>query len=480
MIDFLFENPWFILLTYAIGFLGAAHAIMHIKSPQSAIAWGFTIFFLPFLALPLYILFSHVRFVHFIKDHKKELKTCDLLYQGIWKDLDKKFYQFGINDPDDIVENTMRGTKQFPLIGGHDIHLLKNKETYDAIFKKLERAEDYILLSYFLVRHDEVGQKLRNLLLRKAEEGVRVFFLYDEQGCSNTYKSFWRSFTHEDIHISGFNKIHGPRTLMHYNFRNHRKIIIIDGVYAFTGGLNIGLDYIGKGSEFDHWRDTHIGFSGPAVLALQKTFCRDWYWSTGSILSLNWKFPEITSALSEDSLQIIPAQPKRYRSAALYIYLAAIQSARKRIWITSPYFIPVPELFVALKVAVARGVDVKILLPKNFDHFHTYFAGMTYIHEAVSAGVEVHLYQKGFMHQKTFLIDDELCNIGSLNMDYRSLDLNFEIMALSRSPKLCKTVEKMLKEDLKECIRVKGTYYKKQPVHIRFIAQFIRLFSPVL
>lgn len=481
---FFMDHIGFVLITYLIGLFCAAHAVMYIRTPQSAVAWALTLFFMPYVTLPFYLMFSHLRFAQFVKAHRRKLTMCDDLYKEIWSRLDSYYQDNGLHNPDDLVDTSLSGTGQFPMIAGHDITLLQNgRETYDAMHEKIRSAKKYICLSYFLVRHDREGRALRDLLIEKAEEGVDVYFLYDEQGCSNTYGSFWKGFQHEDIQLRPFNAINGPRTLLHYNFRNHRKVVIVDGLYAFTGGLNIGQDYCGEGEKFDHWRDTHIGFSGAAVLTLQKCFCRDWYWATGGILELDWPLPKIPTTKGEkknQTLQVIPTYPEQHKNASLYVYLSIINAAKKRIWITSPYFIPVPEIYAALKHAVIRGVDVKIILPKNSDHFHTYFAGMTYIHAACRAGIEVYLYKRGFMHQKTMLIDDDNCGVGSLNMDYRSIQLNFEIMTLSRSKTFCTQMDKMLREDLKECIHVSGNYFRKQPFHIRLTAYFIRLFSPIL
>ena len=482
MIGFFTDNWIVILLTYLVGLISAAHAIIYIKTPQSAVAWSLTLFFIPYIALPLYLMFSYVRFRQFIKDYRRSLKTCDDLYKDVWDQI-AMFYEENTQPTAyDSIDTTLSGTNKYPLTEGHDITLLKNgRATYDALHKQIKQAKSYVLITYFLVRADREGQALRDLLLQKAEEGVDIYFLYDEQGCSNTDKRFWQSFTHEDIHLSGFNAIHGPHTLLHYNFRNHRKLVVVDGEYAFTGGLNIGNDYCGEGAKFDHWRDSHIGFSGPAVLTMQKCFCRDWYWATGEILELSWTFPQLKkSKQNECSLQAMPTYPTRHRSASLYVYLAIINSAKQRIWLTSPYFIPVPEIFAALKHAVLRGVDVKIIIPKNSDQLHTYYAEITYINKALHAGLDVLLYKEGFMHQKTILVDDNFCGIGSMNMDYRSIDLNFEIMALSRCPNFCKQMDEMLCEDLEYCINVKGRYFRKQPLYIRLIAHFIRLFSPIL
>lgn len=482
MIQLFTDNSVLVIITYILSLLLSAHAVVHIKNPQSATGWAFMLFLLPYITLPFYMLFSHLRFKGFIKAYKKKLKICEQLYRPVWNPLYRFYYEHAGLDPNDIVDGTLKGTKQLPIIGGHEIKLLKNgRAVYDSIMAEIEQAEEYILISYFLVRYDSEGTKLRDLLIKKAHEGVVVYFLFDEQGCHNTDKDFWRGFKKEEnIRLSGFNAINGPRTMLYYNFRNHRKLVVVDGKTGFTGGLNWGGEYVDGGSKFEGWRDTHIRFTGPAVLTLQMCFCRDWYWATGEILSLDWSLPSPEHLNEKQTLQVIPTQPQLYSNASLYVPLAAIHSAKKRIWITSPYFIPIPELFTALKLAVLRGIEVKILLPKDFDHFHTYFAGMTYIHEAKKAGIDVYFYEKGFMHQKTFLIDYSLCNIGSLNIDYRSVDLNFEIMTLSRSQKLCIEMEEMLLDDLNNCIKVKGHFFKKQPIYIKTLAYTARLFSPIL
>ena len=261
------------------------------------------------------------------------------------------------------------------------------------------------------------------------------------------------------------------------NFRNHRKLLVADGQLALTGGLNVGVEYNGEDARFGLWRDTHARVTGPAVQALQMPFVEDWYWATAEILTLNWQpAPAATQSMT---VQVLATGPADDLDVCALTFLRLINSARRRLWLASPYFVPDPAVLAALQLAALRGVDVRVLLPDRPDYRLLYLSSFSYYDALAQAGITLYRYTAGFLHQKVLLVDDDLAAVGSINVDYRSFHLNFELALLVADTTFSRDVAAMLEADFTRCYRVDLSDYARRPWWFKASVRVARLLSPV-
>ena len=262
------------------------------------------------------------------------------------------------------------------------------------------------------------------------------------------------------------------------NFRNHRKIVVVDGHTCWIGGHNVGDEYMGRSEKFDYWRDTHLKINGPATLAAQLSFLEDWHWATDSLIELDWN--AALTVRGDENILIIPSGPAdKYETAGL-MFTHAINSAKERIWIASPYFVPDESIIAALQLAGLRGVDVRIVIPDESDSLLVYLAAYSYFQQAGKSGVKFYRYTNGFMHQKTMLIDDNLSAVGTANFDNRSFRLNFEITAFIVDHDFNSQVEQMFINDFKDSRHMQGDELQSKPYWFKLMVQSARLMAPIL
>jgi cardiolipin synthase len=354
-------------------------------------------------------------------------------------------------------------------------------ETFDHIFHELKKAKHHIHLEYYILRHDEVGKKLKDLLITKAKEGVEVRFLYDAVGSWRLSKKYIKELSKAGIEMVPFLPVRFPLFNNKINFRNHRKIIVIDGGIGFVGGLNIGDEYLGKDSYFGYWRDTHLLIKGEAVRTLQMIFLQDWYYMTDKKLLSN---TYLTSTLEQPEhtggVQLIAGGPDNKWDVIKNLFFSMIISAKESIWIASPYFVPDEDILSALKVAALSGIDVRLLVPHRPDKKIVYYASRSYFPELLDAGAKVYEYQKGFLHSKIIIVDYELASIGTANMDMRSFHLNFEVNAfLFRTGSTQKLVNEYIK-DIEHSKVISFDEFSKRPFYKKVFESTARLLSPML
>ncbi|PGT80697.1 MULTISPECIES: cardiolipin synthase [Bacillaceae] len=354
-------------------------------------------------------------------------------------------------------------------------------ETFDHIFRELKKAKHHIHLEYYIVRHDQVGNELKNLLIEKAREGVEVRFLYDAVGSWKLSKEYIRSMGKAGIEMVPFLPVRIPFLNNKINFRNHRKIIVIDGEVGFVGGLNVGDEYLGKDTYFGYWRDTHLLIKGEAVRTLQMIFLQDWYYMTDKKLLFQSYLSSNSDDLEETGgVQLIAGGPDNKWDVIKNLFFSMIISAKESIWIASPYFIPDEDILTALKVAALSGIDVRLLVPERPDKKIVYHASRSYFPELLDAGVKVYEYKKGFLHSKIVIVDYELASIGTANMDMRSFHLNFEVNAfLYRTGSTQKLVDAYMNDiDLSREIIMEE--FAKRSFAIKLFESAARLMSPLL
>jgi cardiolipin synthase A/B len=359
--------------------------------------------------------------------------------------------------------------------------LTNGEETFSTIFEELEKATHHIHLEYYIVRHDEVGQKLKTILIEKAKKGVHVRFLYDAVGSWKLSKTYIQELRNAGVEMIPFSPVRLPFLSNTINFRNHRKIIVIDGTIGFVGGLNIGDEYLGKDKYFGFWRDTHLWIRGEAVRTLQLIFLQDWYYMTGkTLLTPEYLSPELVHYDGQGGVQLIAGGPDQKWEVIKHLYFAMITSAQRSIWIASPYFVPDEDILTALKIAALSGLDVRILAPKRPDKKIVFYASRSYFPELLEAGVKIYEYSKGFLHSKIMIVDGELASIGTANMDMRSFHLNFEVNAFLYHTDSTKKLVADFLEDLKEASPIDYETFQQRPLSIRVVESVSRLLSPLL
>ncbi len=358
--------------------------------------------------------------------------------------------------------------------------LTNGDETFHHIIRELKRARHHIHMEYYIVRDDHIGQTIKDILIEKAKQGVKVRFLFDSVGSWKLSKKYIADLRNAGVEAVAFGPVKLPFLNSKFNFRNHRKIIVIDGNLGFVGGLNIGDEYLGRDKNIGFWRDTHLMVKGEAVRTLQLIFLQDWYYMTNySFLTAEYLSPQ-PSNKSHGGVQLIAGGPDNEWSVIKNIFFAMITSAEKSVWIASPYFIPDEDIFSAIKIAALSGVDVRLLVPNRPDKRIVFHASRSYFPELLEAGVKVYEYQRGFMHSKIVIVDHELASIGTSNMDMRSFHLNFEVNAfLYRTKSTQKLVTEYL-NDLEYSKQLDLETFGKRNIGIRLLESTARLLSPML
>jgi cardiolipin synthase len=443
-----FLNPLYATLTIALELVGIAlamRAILIARTPQSAIAWAGVLVVLPIVGIPLFLIFGESRFAGYILAVASPSGPLYESLQFIVRHLDgyKVAFRGPFNEPARMAENI----SHLPATGSNDVKLLiDGAETFDAIFQAIDDAVESVWIQFFIIHDDRLGSALADRLISAARRGVQCRVLYDQVGSKALPSSWAKKLRVEGIKVEAFvtNRQFGRN--FQINFRNHRKLVITDSRVAFLGGLNVGDEYMGQNQHFGPWRDTHLRIEGPAVAGFQLSFLEDWHYTTGDS-----SLPRLPSPSLEHGGQAIvfpiAAGPAENWSICPAVYLSTIHCATRRLWIASPYFVPSSPLLYAICHAAIRGVDVRIILPQMADHILPWLSSFTYYPKLREAGVKVWRYQPGFMHQKVLLADDDMALVGSINFDYRSFMLNFELSAAIQDKKFAETVETMFLAD---------------------------------
>jgi cardiolipin synthase len=464
-----------LIVVHGLGVLNAIHAALKVRTPQAAIGWALGLVTFPYFAIPLYWTFGRTKFIGY---------RCALTEQSeplhsIAREAADALEPFAA--PLDATDGLARWRKMLTALpatrGNHAELLVDGDATFDAVFAAIDSATEYLLVQFFIVHEDTLGMKFREHLMRKARDGVRVYFLYDEVGCHRLSTKYLQVLCESGARVEGFKTTRGWGNRFQLNFRNHRKLVIADGREALTGGLNVGDEYMGRSKRFGPWRDTFLRVRGPAVQAAQLTFVEDWYWATGEVPKLRWK--PSAAADADQRAMVLATGPADEADRCSLAFIRAVNSARRRLWISSPYFVPDTTVLTALQLAALRGVEVRLLLPERSDHRLPMLSSFSYYESLALAGIELYRYQPGFLHQKALLVDDDLAAIGSINVDYRSFHLNFEVVVMVTDPDFSRQVETMLAADFARARLVDYSEYHRRPWWFRLAVRLARLFSPV-
>ena len=467
-----------------LGIAAAMEAIMKTRTAPGAIAWTLSLILMPVLVLPLYLVFGRRKF----RGYRKARRLGSAPIQQLAAKLGQHLQQYLMTDPPHAV---LERVAQMPFTLANQLTLLVNGDaTFAALFAAIRNARDYILLEYYIVRDDALGLALCELLLAKSREGVRIFFLYDEIGSFQLSRSYIKLLIEGGVDIRSFHTTKGRRNRFQLNFRNHRKIAVVDGEFGMIGGSNIGEEYLGHHAVLTPWRDTNMALRGPAVQCLQLVFLEDWYWACEQIPALNWTPVVETTATPLDepvdalttsaaTALVVPTGPADSLESCVLFMLHLINSAKKRLWIVSPYFVPDPSTINALQLAALRGVDVRILLPEKADKQLVWLSSFAYLDDVQSTGIQVYRYRAGFLHQKVWLVDDDCAVIGTSNLDNRSFRLNFEVSVVVCQREFAGWVEDMLVADLAQSRLLLPNQVRDRPWWFRLAVRCAYLLAPI-
>mgnify|MGYP002655157342 CR=1 FL=1 len=472
------SSTWLGLATviafYGIGLLHVLHALMHVRTSQGTIAWVISLLALPFLAIPLYWLLGRTRFSQSVGGRREKDSRLGQLAATMLQRL--RHCEVAIPD-DDGFEKAALLLGGLPFTKGNELELLIDGDaTFDRIFEVIGSSQRYLCVNFFIVKNDRLGTRFQEALIERARAGVKVYFLFDEIGSHKLPRRYLRAMTEAGIECRSFGINRHWWSRLQLNFRNHRKIVISDGETAFVGGLNVGDEYLGRDQRFGAWRDTHLKMRGPVVQAVQMVFLEDWFWAANQVPDLHW---ETQVEQADQVAAIIPTGPADQVDSWQLIVAEAANSARRKLWITSPYFVPDEGVLTALQAAAIRGVDVRIMIPERPDHLLVWLSAFSYYEQAIPFGVKLFCYQDGFLHQKVMLIDQRLAAVGTANLDNRSFRLNFEITAFSTDPKFVAEVETMLAADFGRSREAQMTDFTAKSFLFRAACRAARLLAPI-
>jgi cardiolipin synthase len=463
-------------LLHLLGIFSACEALYRSRSSQGAIAWGLFLVIFPYAGLPCYWILGRSKF----RGYRERLaRVVQHERSGLaWYRAQIERHAVGVEEQAPEITATFSRISERQFLAGNHVELLIDGDaTFRSIFQAIDEAKTYVLVEFFIIKDDALGLELKNTLKKAAQRGVKVFVLYDEIGSHALSARYREELSLHGVHVSPFGTRKGIVNFFQVNFRNHRKIVVVDGQVSFIGGLNVGDEYLGKDPRFGHWRDTHLKLVGPAALEAKALFVVDWVWATGEV-------PEIAgiepTAAGKLPVLTIGSGPADERDRCLLFFLNCIAAAKSRVWIASPYFVPDDALLSALQLAALRGVDVRVLLPAKRDHTLVWLASFFFVPAVTSYGVKVYRYANGFMHQKAVVVDDVISAVGTANFDNRSFRLNFEVMSVVLDRGFSAQVASMLEGDFARSDDVSHERFGEYPLWKRVGSKFARLFSPVL
>ncbi len=471
-----------LLTLYTLMVIASVYTILfERREPTRALIWIVVIVVIPVVGLFFFLFFgqSRRRRKLFNLSGLTYLRRVELFSQWQVKQIENLELE-GTKDYTQTIKLLLQNSNT-PLTTNNTIKILNNgEETFSAIFAAIDSAKHHIHIEYYTIEDDELGRELLHRLCSKAREGVEVRVLYDGVGSWSLPKGYRQTLKRAGIEVQVFQRVYFPLLTSSMNYRNHRKIVVVDGQTAFMGGLNFAIRYL-RGTKRGVWRDTHLQIEGDAVQMLQVTFSTDWYAMTKCTIPRSSDYyPTAPQQPSPTACQITLSGPDSRYAAIMQAFFATISRAKKKIFISTPYFLPSESLLTALKVAALSGVDVKIMLPEYSDSKLVHWASRSYFTELLEAKVEVYLYKKGFNHSKIMAVDGSFSSIGSANMDPRSLEDNFEVTAMIYDSQIAEQLESSFLKDIEECRHITLKWWHERKRKDNFKEAAARLFSPML
>ena len=478
--DFLFGHMvlWNLLFAIVIVFFER-------REPKSVWAWLLLLYFVPFLGFVFYLLLG-------TDMHKRKMFKIKELEDHLHEAIRQQEHQIKSRKPEeldpDIAGFTDLMVYNLETCGAmlsdcNDVDIFTDGNAkFDALIEDIRNAREFIHIQYYIIKNDVLFNRIAEVLYEKAAEGVEVRVLFDAMGCRTVKHSYWKKLNERGIMTAEFFPALLRRLHLRINYRNHRKIVVIDNKVAYVGGFNVGKEYIGLDKKFGHWRDTHLRIRGYAVMGLQVRFLLDWnYAARENLLSRRELLTGIEPGTRDNcDIQIISSGPDNTIKQIRDNYVRLINKAQKSIYIQTPYFIPDEAVLGALLIAARSGIEVNIMIPCKPDHPFVYWATYSYIGDMVMAGARCYTYDNGFLHSKGLIVDDKVFCYGTANMDIRSFGLNFEVNAVVYDEKKAREMVAIFEQDLKVSTRITRDLYARRKLIIRIKEQVCRLMSPLL
>lgn len=466
---------WLAALVELLGLLAAVKAVMEARTAQGAVAWAVALVAFPLVSLPLFLVFGQSRVRDYVQARRRLLAAASPPRMArAHAAMTRRELVVHTRYTQDLPFERLA---KLPFTDGNQATLLIDGEaTFASIFVGIDAATQYVLVQFYIVRDDGLGRALAERLLARAAAGVRVHLLYDELGSIGLPRAYVDRLRAGGVEVRAIHALGPAVNRLRVNFRNHRKVVVVDGQRAWVGGLNVGDEYLGRNPRFGHWRDTHLRVDGPVVPCVQAAFVEDWLWAGGLPLLLRWRPGPAPAGYP---VLCLPSGPADELETCTLFFIAAIHQARRRLWIASPYFVPDEQFVTALQLAALRGVDVRVLIPQRSDNALVNLSAWSYVEALEQAGVAMYRYEGGFMHQKVTLIDDDWCTVGTANFDNRSFRLNFEMTMAVLDPALAQQVQAMLAHDFAQSSRMHAAELQARSFPFRFAVRVARLSAPV-
>lgn len=462
-------------IVYLITVIGVITVIIsENRNPIKTITWIMVLVFLPIIGFVMYIVFG--------QNYTKRRFMSKRMYSKI------KMRPLAEINPNELTHypskyidliKLLRNSNQAQLLYGSSVEFfVTGRDKFDALFRDLDKATQHIHIEYYAWDDDVIGNLLKDLLIKKSGQGVKIRVIVDGVGSWRVKNSFYEQMRSAGIEVEEFMKVKFPMFTSHVNYRNHRKVVVIDGQVGYTGGMNVADRYI-NGPSWGNWRDTHIRIEGKGVQGLQSVFLIDWFMVSKSLITARKYFPPLEN-FGDNIMQIVSSGPYSSAREILQGFMQAIFGAESYIYIQTPYFIPPESLSEALIAASIRGVDVRLMVPRKSDTLLVQLASRSYFKKLLIAGVKVYFYEPGFLHSKLIVIDDSLTMIGSANLDVRSFEQNLEVVAFIYNEVTAIRGKAIFVEDQKNSTAIVLREWIKRPVWLRFKESFLRLFTPLL
>jgi cardiolipin synthase len=471
------------LFFWAVALALVPFVLVRRKEPSATVAWILTLLFLPPLGATLFLLFGRDR-VRLPARRKRELDA--IVRAQVAASLDEipegdRTSQIPVESPLEraLFRVGARLTNLRATSGNRVDVLIDGNAMYECLGAAIDAARHHVHAQYYLIRNDATGSWFRDRLIAAAQRGVHVRLLIDGFGCFALGPAWRRPLRRAGVRIGEFLPMRSV-LLQPVNLRNHRKIVVIDGETAFTGGFNIGDEYRGHMRGVGGWRDVHIRIEGPAAQELQRVFFQDWAFATNEPIEPSQYFPRVTIARGDATIAIVPSGPDTRTEAIHRLFFGAIVGAEREVLVTTPYFVPTESLTVAMELAAMRGVDLKVLLPGRSNHSVTFHAGRSFYSQLLDAGVDLREYLPGIVHAKTLVADGKVALVGSANMDLRSFRLNFEVHALVHDATTATTLRDAFYSEVADSQRVDLAAWHARPWTLRVKEGAARLVSPLL
>ncbi len=470
------SNSFFFIIILSVIFL----ILKENKSPTTTLAWIQIMIFLPFVGFILYLIFGinyRKRKIFSIKQ-KEDLIELEKLYRFSSIDYSES-KNYAHSEFLRIIKLAENNANSELNLNNEITVFFNGKDTIDALLESLEKATHYIHLEYFSISNDEIGNRLKNILIKKSLEGVKIKLIYDAVGSWRLGKSYINELERNSIEVKAFLPVKIPILSSKLNYRNHRKIVIIDGKIGFIGGVNIGDKYYGKSKYYGYWRDSHLKIEGDAVHSIQRAFLINWLFLDGKTDHLANYFPS-HNITNKVPVQIISSGADSNWENIMQAYFSSINIAKQYIYIQTPYLVPNESMLTALKTASLSGVDVRIIVPSFPDHKIVFYGSRSYFDELLEAKIKIYEYQKGFIHSKTLIVDDKFVSIGSANMDIRSFEENFEINSLIYDETFAKKIHHQFELDFLDSKKISIEEISKKNIFVKSSESISRLVSPLL